>query len=146
MLASRPRHPTHAVEAAALTRVGRWYYLSVSFDYCCRGLESGYRVMVGRSTSPAEPFVDRTGRAMLDGGGTQVVGTHDDVIGPGGADVSDVDGRYRVVHHSYDGATDGRPHLAVKRPGCWTPPAGPTCPDRSPAPCPSALVTAEGAW
>jgi len=43
--------------------------------------------MVGRSDDPTGPLVDQSGRAMLDGGGTEVLATSGDRIGPGGADV-----------------------------------------------------------
>ena len=115
LLASRPDHPTHAIEAPSLVEHDGWYYLFTSFDYCCRNMESSYRVMVGRARSPQGPFVDRTGRAMLQGGGTQVVGTHDDIIGPGGEDISFDDKGAQVVYHYYDGLNGGTPHLAINR-------------------------------
>ncbi len=115
LLASRPDHPTHAIEAPSLVEHDGWYYLFTSFDYCCRNMEASYRVMVGRSRSPQGPFVDRTGRAMLEGGGTQVVGTHDDVIGPGGQDISFDSTGAQMVYHYYDGLREGIPHLAINR-------------------------------
>ena len=47
-----------------------WYYLFVSWDYCCRGAKSNYRVAVGRSRNVAGPYLDREGKDMLVGGGT----------------------------------------------------------------------------
>jgi arabinan endo-1,5-alpha-L-arabinosidase len=115
IIASRPDHPTHAIEAPSLVEHGGWYYLFASFDYCCRGLESSYRIMVGRSRAPAGPFVDRAGRPMLDGGGTQIMGTHDEIIGPGGQSVVP-DGRgVQIVYHYYDGTNAGTPHLALNQ-------------------------------
>jgi arabinan endo-1,5-alpha-L-arabinosidase len=113
VIASRPDHPTHAVEAPSLIEHAGWYYLFVSFDYCCRGLESSYRIMVGRSRAPGGPYVDRAGRAMLDGGGTQVVGTHDEIIGPGGQSIVADGWGWQIVYHYYDGTNTGTPHLAL---------------------------------
>lgn len=74
-----PENPTskfagrNAVEAPFLFRHDGWYYLFVSFDYCCRGAKSNYRVVVGRSRDIEGPYADRDGRPMLEGGGTPVV-------------------------------------------------------------------------
>src|SRR5262245_26855051 len=56
-LASRPDRP-HAVEAPFMIRHGEMYYLFVSFDQCCRGVNSTYKTMVGRSKTVTGPFVD----------------------------------------------------------------------------------------
>ena len=49
---------------------GGWYYLFVSWDYCCRGSKSNYRVAVGRSKTVDGPYHDREGKPMTNGGGT----------------------------------------------------------------------------
>ncbi|AUS80365.1 arabinan endo-1,5-alpha-L-arabinosidase [Actinoalloteichus sp. AHMU CJ021] len=111
-LATRPDAP-HAVEAPHILERNGYYYLFVSHDHCCSGVDSTYRVMVGRSTSPTGPYVDRDGVRMLDGGGTEVLSTHGTIIGPGGQSVlSDVDGDL-LVYHYYDGADHGRHKLGV---------------------------------
>jgi len=115
LLASRPDLPSHAVEAPFLVQRGRWYYLFMSFDLCCQGEASSYREMVGRSLSPRGPFYDATGRALLDGGGTQIVGTHDTYIGTGGGSVVRDRHGYELVYHYYDGLAAGLPHLALNR-------------------------------
>ena len=55
-LASRPRVDEHqtppiegALEAPFIVRNGDYWYLFVSFDFCCRGAKSTYNVVVGRS-------------------------------------------------------------------------------------------------
>lgn len=89
-----------AVEAPFLFRHGGFYYLWVSFDLCCRGASSTYRIMVGRSTSVTGPFTDRNGTALTAGGGTQVLAAHGSVHGPGHqAVISDVDGDVLFYHY-----------------------------------------------
>lgn len=115
VIASRPDLPSHAVEAPFEIHRGPWYYLFTSFDLCCQGEASSYREMVGRARTPGGPFLDATGRALLDGGGTQIIGTHDTVIGPGGGSfVRDRLG-WEFVYHYYDGLNQGTPHLALNR-------------------------------
>ena len=48
--ASRGRNGSGAIEAPVIVRHGGYYYLWVSFDRCCQGAASTYRIMVGRST------------------------------------------------------------------------------------------------
>jgi arabinan endo-1,5-alpha-L-arabinosidase len=98
------RSGSTAIEAPFVFHHGDFYYLWVSFDTCCQGASSTYRIMVGRSASPTGPFVDRNGTAMTAGGGTEVLAGHGDVHGPGGQSViADTDGDV-LVYHYYAGA------------------------------------------
>ena len=63
----------NAIEAPFIFRHGDYYYLFVSWDYCCRGEKSTYRVAVGRSRSVSGPYVDRNGKDMRQGGGTVIL-------------------------------------------------------------------------
>jgi arabinan endo-1,5-alpha-L-arabinosidase len=92
-----------AIEAPVIVRHGAYYYLWVSFDRCCQGAASTYRVMVGRSTSIAGPYVDRSGKAMTAGGGTQVLAGHGNIHGPGHQAVfTDTDAEVLVYHYYAD--------------------------------------------
>ncbi len=44
------------VEAPYIAEHDGWYYLFVSFDRCCQGLDSTYQVAVGRSRDVAGPY------------------------------------------------------------------------------------------
>ncbi|ASU57614.1 arabinan endo-1,5-alpha-L-arabinosidase [Nocardiopsis dassonvillei] len=95
-----------AVEAPTLFQRDGWYYLFVSFDLCCRGADSTYRIMVGRSTSITGPYRDRAGRAMTAGGGTEVLSGHGGVHGPGHQDVfADTDHDILAYHYYADDGT-----------------------------------------
>ncbi|WFE41167.1 family 43 glycosylhydrolase [Micromonospora sp. WMMD998] len=94
------------IEAPVLVKRGSWYYLYVSFDRCCQGAASTYRVMVGRSANPTGPFVDRAGRDMLSGGGTEILASHGSVHGPGHqAVLADTDGDLLFYHYYADNGT-----------------------------------------
>lgn len=100
-----------AIEAPFIIRQGGYYYLFVSFDYCCRGASSTYRIMVGRSASITGPYVDRNGVAMNNGGGTEILAGHGSIHGPGGQSVlSDVDGDVLFYHYYAD---SGAPYLGI---------------------------------
>lgn len=104
-----------AIEAPVIVQRGSYYYLWVSFDRCCQGASSTYRVMVGRSTSVTGPFVDRNGTAMTAGGGTQVLASHGNIHGPGHqAVLADTDGDV-LVYHYY--ANNGASLLGINRIG-----------------------------
>lgn len=61
---------TNAIEAPFIMKHGGYYYLFVSWDYCCQGMKSTYRVAVGRSKKVAGPYLDKEGKDMRNGGGT----------------------------------------------------------------------------
>lgn len=92
-----------AIEAPNIVKRGSYYYLFVSFDLCCQGASSTYRVMVGRSTSVTGPYVDRNGVALTSGGGTEVLAGQGGVHGTGHQDVlADNDGDVLVYHYYAD--------------------------------------------
>lgn len=99
------------IEAPVIVRHGDYYYLFVSRDFCCKGVDSTYQIAVGRASQITGPYVDREGRAMTDGGGTVLLGSHGDAIGPGGQSFDD---GYLAFHY-YDGAANGTPTLAIRR-------------------------------
>jgi arabinan endo-1,5-alpha-L-arabinosidase len=92
-----------AIEAPVIVKHGSYYYLWASFDRCCQGAASTYRVMVGRSSSVTGPYLDRTGTAMTSGGGTQVLAGHGSIHGPGHqAVLADSDGDALIYHYYAD--------------------------------------------
>jgi arabinan endo-1,5-alpha-L-arabinosidase len=121
-LASRPRDSftpiieagEGAIEAPFIFRHNKFYYLFVSFDYCCKGIESNYKIMVGRSMELPGPYIDRLGFPMLMGGGTLVLSGNKDYPGVGHNAVCNFNGQDYIVFHAYEAAENGRPKLMVK--------------------------------
>jgi arabinan endo-1,5-alpha-L-arabinosidase len=109
-LADRRESP-NAVEAPAIIEHGGWYYLFTSWGQCCQGVNSDYRIVVGRSRELTGPYVDEDGRSLLDGGGTTLLATAGARVGPGGQSVS----RGVLAYHYYDATADGAPRLALQR-------------------------------
>jgi arabinan endo-1,5-alpha-L-arabinosidase len=102
-----------SVEAPFIVKHGEYFYLFVSFDRCCRGANSSYNVVVGRSKKVTGPFVDKDGKSMAEGGGSLVIAsTTANWKGPGHeAILQDSAGDY-LVFHAYHGTT-GRPYLQI---------------------------------
>lgn len=109
-LASRGGGP---IEAPAIVFRDGYYYLFVSFDFCCRGVNSTYKIMVGRSKSITGPYVDNSGKPLSQGGGTLVLESKDRYRGPGGQTVYRDDGVYRLAHHVYDTSANGAAELQI---------------------------------
>ena len=59
---------SEAIEAPSLIQHGGYFYLFTSWDLCCRGAKSTYHTVLGRSKSVTGPYVDESGKALLDGG------------------------------------------------------------------------------
>jgi arabinan endo-1,5-alpha-L-arabinosidase len=103
-----------AIEAPFIYRRHQYYYLFVSTDYCCRGMDSTYRVVVGRSRNIEGPYFDKEGVPMYAGGGTPVIGETEDYAGIGHCAVYDFDGKTYFVAHGYDKQDEGRSKLVIK--------------------------------
>ncbi|MFI1047336.1 arabinan endo-1,5-alpha-L-arabinosidase [Streptomyces griseoruber] len=113
-LATRPDAP-YAVEGPYIVRHGRSYYLFASYDQCCAGVHSTYKIRVGRSTSVTGPYVDSTGTSLLDGGGDLLLEGHGRYVGTGGESIFRDRGRDVLAYHYYDAEDDGTPKLGLNR-------------------------------
>jgi arabinan endo-1,5-alpha-L-arabinosidase len=119
-LASRPRTHPHqtlpaegAIEAPFIVRHGDYWYLFVSFDFCCRGSKSDYHVVVGRSRQVTGPYLDMSGKPMAEGGGSLVIeGTTPNWRGPGHEAILQEAWSDYLVFHAYNG-TSGKPSLKI---------------------------------
>jgi arabinan endo-1,5-alpha-L-arabinosidase len=101
-----------AIEAPFIVHHGDYYYLFVSFDLCCRGIRSTYKTMVGRSPSVTGPYLDKTGKPMLEGGGSPLLTGNKRWLGPGGESILLQRDAGIIVFHAYD-ATTGHPFLQI---------------------------------
>lgn len=101
--------PPNAIEAPYLLARDGYYYLFVSKDFCCKGLESTYNMAVGRSVDLQGPYVDRDGVPMLEDGGTPLLASEGPRVGPGGQSVSGG----MLAFHYYDEALDGAFRLGL---------------------------------
>jgi len=106
---------TNAIEAPFIFKHDGWYYLFVSWDYCCRGEKSTYRVVVGRSKNVEGPYVDENGTDMREGGGTLIIeGDKKIYEAAGHSSAYHFNGKDIFVCHGYDLRQHGASTLIQK--------------------------------
>ncbi|UKM66508.1 arabinan endo-1,5-alpha-L-arabinosidase [Flavobacteriaceae bacterium GSB9] len=103
-----------ALEGPFIFKKGDYYYQFLSWDYCCRGENSTYKVVVGRSKSVTGPYVDKEGKLLNHGGGSLVIEGDENWHGVGHNSVYSFDGKDYYFSHGYDAKDDGVPKLIVK--------------------------------
>jgi len=121
-LAKRPRTFTipeteagdGSIEAPFIFRHGNYYYLFVSFDYCCRGINSNYKIMAGRSEKVTGPYLDKDSKPMMEGGGTSVLQGDKNYPGLGHNAVCTFYSKDYIVFHAYDAKDNGKPKLLIR--------------------------------
>ena len=106
------------VEAPFIIDHGGYYWLLASYDYCCKGVNSTYYTVVGRSKAITGPYLGKDGSSMMEGGGTIFLRAdlkeHQRWRGPGHAGAfRDKDGQWYVVYHAYDREKQGAPTLRI---------------------------------
>ncbi|KAI8142621.1 protein AbnA [Fennellomyces sp. T-0311] len=88
-----------------------YYYLFLSIDYCCIGVDSTYKMVVSRSKDITGPYVDKEGKPVIKHptAGTIFDTGNDRWIGPGHQDVDDK----VIARHAYDATEDGASKLLI---------------------------------
>jgi len=104
----------NAVEAPFIIYHDGYYYLFVSFDLCCKGLNSTYKTAVGRSKKISGPFRDRQGKKMTKGGGTILIGQTDRYAGVGHCAAYEHNGQWFFLGHGYDKQQNGMSKLVLR--------------------------------
>ncbi len=103
----------YKTEAAYMVNHGDFYYLFFNRGECCNGINSTYYIQVGRSSSPTGPFLDKTGKDCYQGGGTTVLSTSGDKIGPGCLGYYVENNTEYVTYHYYDKVREGWATLGI---------------------------------
>jgi arabinan endo-1,5-alpha-L-arabinosidase len=105
------------IEGSSLVYENGFYYLFVSWDYCCEAnpAQSDYKIVVGRGSSPNGPFLDESGVDMVTGGGTILLQGNATWAGPGGqtAYIDPTDGDL-IAFHALQLSQNGLDYLFVR--------------------------------
>ena len=116
----------NAIEAPFIFKHDGWYYLFVSWDYCCQGAKSNYRVAVGRSKTVNGPYLDSKGIDMRYGGGNLFLeGDKKTYEAAGHCAAYHINGEDIFICHGYSVAQEGASVL-IQRPIRWTSDGWPT--------------------
>ncbi|MDB5247314.1 MAG: arabinan endo,5-alpha-L-arabinosidase [Segetibacter sp.] len=104
-----------AIEGPFIFKKDKYYYLFVSWDYCCRAEKSDYKVVVGRSEKVTGPYLDKNGVSLFLGGGSLVVqGDNKSWFGAGHNSAYTFNGKDYIVYHGYDAQDKGRSKLIIE--------------------------------
>ena len=104
----------NSVEAPFIMRHGDYYYLLVSFDFCCRGAKSDYKIAVGRSKSVTGPYLDKEGKSLSAGGGTVILQGNQQWAGVGHCAAYRFDGKDYLIAHGYYMPEEGVSKLVLR--------------------------------
>jgi len=105
----------NAIEAPFVIENDGWYYLFVSWDYCCQGKNSTYKTVYGRSRNITGPYLDKEGNDMAFGGGTYLVGPDDKFYGIGHCSAYQFGGKWYFISHAYDVSKNGQAKLYLRQ-------------------------------
>ncbi|MGY4386272.1 arabinan endo-1,5-alpha-L-arabinosidase [Pedobacter sp. UYP24] len=116
-IASRKKEEGKAnpIEAPFVFKKGSYFYLFASIDFCCRGPESTYKMIVGRSKTLTGPYLDKDGIEMAKGGGTVLLAGNKDWYGVGHNAVCTFDRLDYLIFHGYSAAEGGAPKLLIRK-------------------------------
>ncbi len=103
-----------AIEAPFIFKKNGFYYLFTSWDLCCKGKDSTYKIAVGRSKSVSGPYVDKEGNLLSQGGGTILLKGDENYFGVGHNSAYTFDGVDYLVYHGYDAKQNGKSVLVIK--------------------------------
>jgi arabinan endo-1,5-alpha-L-arabinosidase len=102
------------IEGAFLIKWKSSYYLFVSWDNCCKGVNSNYKIAVGRASTLKGPYVDRKNKSMTSGAG-ELLDTGDAVRkGPGHNGIFIEHDTVFCVNHYYDATRSGTATMQIR--------------------------------
>lgn len=90
-----------AFEAAYVHKKDNYYYLFASIGSCCEGVNSTYKLVVGRSESLFGPYTNKSGKDMMQNAYEVVVAPNESFVGNGHCSeiVQDKDGNDWIFYH-----------------------------------------------
>ena len=120
----------NAIEAPFIFKKKGYYYLFASIDYCCKGINSTYKIVVGRAKNVLGPYLDKAGKPMAQGGGTLVLAGDKNWYGVGHNATYTYDNQDYLIFHGYDAADKGKSKLRIEI-LTWDEQGWPAVPDKS---------------
>lgn len=93
-----------AFEGVYIHKRGKEYYMFASVGSCCEGVNSSYKLVVGKSSSLFGPYVDKDGKDMMQNGYSIVINSNSRFVGNGHCSeiVADKEGNDWIFYHGVD--------------------------------------------
>jgi len=93
-----------AFEGVYIHKKGDDYFLFASVGSCCEGINSTYKLVVGKSKSLFGPYVDKEGKDMMQNGYSMVINSNARFVGNGHCSeiVADSEGNDWIFYHGID--------------------------------------------
>ena len=100
-----------ALEAPFIFKKFGYFYLFLSWDFCCRGKDSTYKIVIGRSKNITGPYLDKDGKPLNEGGGTILIQENKKWYGAGHNSTYTFDGKDYIFFHAYEIKDNGMSKL-----------------------------------
>ena len=106
-----------AYEGTYIHKKDGYYYFFASIGTCCEGLKSTYTTVVGRSKKLFGPYVDKSGKKMLDNHHEVLIHKNDAFVGTGHNSeiVTDKAGNDWMFYHAVSTKNPGGPVLMMDK-------------------------------
>lgn len=101
-------------EGSFIIKGPKYYYIFASRGICCKGINSTYQVVIGRSKDVKGPYLNKLGESWVDNKYTLFLEGNYEEPGRGhNGFITDHDTTF-IVYHAYTRSADGEPRLNIK--------------------------------
>lgn len=110
------------IEGSHIFKHGNYYYLFASTGSCCKGKDSTYRVIVGRSKNLMGPYTNYEGSLLDKEASNLVISGNEKFVGTGHGSsiITDKNGDTWYIYHSYLRNESGKGRLVLLDKIEWT--------------------------
>lgn len=101
-------------EGVFVIQQGEYYYIFASRDICCRGIDSNYNVVMGRSKKLTGPYLNKEGKSWEENSCSQFMRGDYEEPGRGHNGFFTENDTTFIVYHAYTRSENGTPLLRIK--------------------------------
>jgi arabinan endo-1,5-alpha-L-arabinosidase len=101
-------------EGVFVIRGPDYYYIFASRGICCKGMQSNYQVVIGRSKNVEGPYLNKEGKSWVDNNYTLFLAGDSTAPGKGHNGFFTEGDSTFIVYHAYTRAAEGRSLLNIK--------------------------------
>ncbi|MDP4261250.1 MAG: arabinan endo-1,5-alpha-L-arabinosidase [Bacteroidota bacterium] len=101
-------------EGVFIIKGGEYYYIFASRGICCKGMQSTYQMVMGRSKDVKGPYLNKEGKSWVDNNYTLFLAGDSTEPGRGHNGFFTEGDTTFIVYHAYTRAANGAPLLNIK--------------------------------